>query len=1020
MISALSQTQQQKLVRQQKINVTTTAGTDTSRIGARPPIPGSEDGSRVFLELSNSSNNSSGVIGVGTGSSDTSLHMGQTHIPTDFANSSVNSLKMSTALDSKSSIGVDSCSRGNNNNNSNNNNIGCGVSNRTEETQPQRSAAAARAFEQRGFEPEGSADITPPFSESNSNNSTPAYLRWAENLNNLLADPDGVELYKNYLKTENVGELLDFWFACQGLKKLPSDNTDKIFQLVKVINRKFLRSKVVPIAEATRKTIQDTIAGKSGSEAVQQDIFDAAQVEVEDRMTRTTYRNFLVSEAYLNYVQHMQIGESDLSAKCSGSQSTSSSISGRGPVQDDSGHFSVPMEIEKTKSLTRNASAHQQQTLQQNQQQQLSQQVGADTTSDSTSGISESSSGMNQHLHHPHNNTQQPNTSVDEPSDSGGSQMVQSMSALPTLHENSELDLTDDKSMSASLLGLTSQSLIITQRRRHVVKPEAQAGVYLQSGRVPHPYHAYSSAYNPVSRQDSELQSLSSDAHTTDDNMSSFTESSSHYSYRQITSKKHIRRQLRRAQEQSRHNRENTQASHSQQAFIPRTARMPAEASNQLPPPEFAALLIQKLDKVKREQELNEKLNRKLAEDTHSLVSQDSSRSLADMLREKLVLPDESDQSILDEHVSRIWTDKTPLRSPGDPTGRPRSPGGGAYRGKSGSGQLSTSMGAMAPHRTLPGRGHRSQTRRMPGQQIYHQDLAYYDRMSGSRPDLPPPRTASAAAGAARLLDSGGPPGTTGGVDPCRTLEGNTNRVMEWMQDVERQSGGVSGVTQAAGQDQRSQSSRGANKTSPRSSRPKTSHRSQSQERMSTSWAGHGGHPGHLPNQFSYQASQQTPMQLEETKRRLMMVDRHHHGLPGLPTNTAVPTAAVAAAMQQQQQQMQLHQQQQQNSMSHMAAGINQSNNSTLRKGPKSTSTETTVAVYTFSHEREPMPYRIKIPSKAVTLKAVKDLLPKKGAFRFYFKTEIDGEACYEEETDDSNLVPLWEGKVLVQCRIMD
>jgi hypothetical protein len=36
-------------------------------------------------------------------------------------------------------------------------------------------------------------------------------FRWAENLSNLLSDPDGVELYKNYLKTENVGELLDFW-----------------------------------------------------------------------------------------------------------------------------------------------------------------------------------------------------------------------------------------------------------------------------------------------------------------------------------------------------------------------------------------------------------------------------------------------------------------------------------------------------------------------------------------------------------------------------------------------------------------------------------------------------------------------------------------------------------------------------------------------------------------------------------------------------------------------------------------
>ncbi len=47
---------------------------------------------------------------------------------------------------------------------------------------------------------------------------------------------------------------------------------------------------------------------------------------------------------------------------------------------------------------------------------------------------------------------------------------------------------------------------------------------------MPHPYHAYNSAYNPVSRQDSELQSLSSDAQTTDDNMSSFTDSSSHFS----------------------------------------------------------------------------------------------------------------------------------------------------------------------------------------------------------------------------------------------------------------------------------------------------------------------------------------------------------------------------------------------------------------------------------------------------------------------------------------------------------
>ena len=75
-------------------------------------------------------------------------------------------------------------------------------------------------------------------------------------------------------------------------------------------------------------------------------------------------------------------------------------------------------------------------------------------------------------------------------------------------------------------------------------------------------------------------------------------------------------------QEQSRHNRESVPGQHSQNTFIPRTARMPTEASNQLPPAEFAAILTQKLEKLKREQELNEKLTKKLSEDSGSMVSQ--------------------------------------------------------------------------------------------------------------------------------------------------------------------------------------------------------------------------------------------------------------------------------------------------------------------------------------------------------------------------------------------------------------
>jgi hypothetical protein len=42
---------------------------------------------------------------------------------------------------------------------------------------PKAASESGASGRERGFEPEGSADITPPFSESNSNNSTPAYLR---------------------------------------------------------------------------------------------------------------------------------------------------------------------------------------------------------------------------------------------------------------------------------------------------------------------------------------------------------------------------------------------------------------------------------------------------------------------------------------------------------------------------------------------------------------------------------------------------------------------------------------------------------------------------------------------------------------------------------------------------------------------------------------------------------------------------------------------------------------------------
>ena len=101
-----------------------------------------------------------------------------------------------------------------------------------------------------------------------------------------------------------------------------------------------------------------------------------------------------------------------------------------------------------------------------------------------------------------------------------------------------------------------------------------------------------------------------------------------------------------------------------------------------------------------------------------------------------------------------------------------------------------------------------------------------------------------------------------------------------------------------------------------------------------------------------------------------------------------------------------------------LMSGVNQSMKSMNVSLPVTSETmEFTMAVYKYPQEKEDVPYRVRIPGKTVTLRQVKDQEPKKGSFRYYFKTEVDSEVCFEEETDERAKVPMWEGKIIVQCR---
>lgn len=114
-------------------------------------------------------------------------------------------------------------------------------------------------------------------------------------------------------------------------------------------------------------------------------------------------------------------------------------------------------------------------------------------------------------------------------------------------------------------------------------------------------------------------------------------------------------------------------------AVLPRTQRL--QAGHEYRPPnteELLSQLIPRLEEIRRQQQVNERLARQLNQtdptDGSSRIPPIPSKNqshfhqgqvLADALFKRLQLEDDNDQSILDQHVSRVWSDLTPHRSPG-------------------------------------------------------------------------------------------------------------------------------------------------------------------------------------------------------------------------------------------------------------------------------------------------------------------------------------------------------------------
>ncbi|XP_076671655.1 protein axin isoform X2 [Andrena cerasifolii] len=531
-------------------------------------------------------------------------------------------------------------------------------------------------------------------------------------------------------------------------------------------------------------------------------------------------------------------------------------------------------------------------------------------------------------------------------------------SLLPTVHEDSEFVSSVHSSHSASEtpgelrgeLRLTKDMLMATQQTRAMdlrPKPEAYAGDGMSMGKQ--------------------------------------------------RSKKQYIRQCRAMKDSASLNRD-PMAHHS---IIPRTQRVPRDLMHPLKPEEFAQVLIEKLENVKRERESQEKLDRHLQEgetiskDAPMEMPSGAPKALADALREKLLVEEDNDQAILDQHVSRVWSDLTPSRSPGLSSPRLHSPerrrsthnyprpfkqrkekdvfstfsadSGNIHDFQEGSDLVGAgSMSSLGSH--LP------KSKSVPSDyadSLHKQDLYLQGHdQRFRRSDMT--RRSATKKSMTELTDSGvsvvsdAPPSTIS----------KDIRLLSWLKETDK-------------------------KADVKHSRhgKKYGSRSGSLERTNRETWGVPAQPFVADPGMPPLPQPHTATQLEEARRRLIEEDRARSSCKQRHSNISKQSSYEPTLQSQ---------------------SYVQSNQSTLKKTKQDVGDFTTV-VFSFCDEQ--FPYRTKIPGHNVTLKQFKEYLPKKGSYRYFFKTEcedLDTKVIQEEITDDSEVLPLWEGKVMAQVKALE
>ncbi|KAJ7989698.1 hypothetical protein DPEC_G00307230 [Dallia pectoralis] len=634
------------------------------------------------------------------------------------------------------------------------------------------------------------------------------------------------------------------------------------------------------------------------------------------------------------------------------------------------------------------------------------------------------------------------------PDELGGLELV--CGYLPTLNEEEVWTCDDLRAKAlASVVGLSAKALRATVSLRTV---DVMEKGYRRGGPV-NPYHVGSFA-PATSTNDSEV---SSDA-MTDDSMSMTDSSVDGIPPYLLGSKKHLQREMHRNLKM------NSQVS---LPAFPRTQRCPMEMTP-VEPAKFAALLISRLELLRREQEtissLEERLQQIQEEEERDEAEVPGGRSSHPLSLAPPGSSEEDPQAILDDHLSRVL--KTPgcqspptvvchsLHSPkrrplpwGGPVLKPLvSPGASSPSCSSGLGGFPL---GFTPARALT--LGRPSTKHIHHHYIHHhatpkskeqmemeaaqkvsclcpvrsggaeggplyprsRSLGRDSALCGS--SVPDASTGRSSSQSRRVCEDGG--GETGPIQlPCDGTDRSQN-VWQWVMESDQH-----------GKHHKPNSTQSTKK----------SYGSRTASNQTHTWGGGGSsnhhHHHHRPHQPAHPFIQDTAMpplsppntlaQLEEACRRLEEVSvsnppKQRHCTPSLqrekgppvpvesvPCPALSPVSPGSAAHQSEELKEPSRFPQHQ-----MAAGC---------RVPPAMGRET-VVTYFFCGEQ--IPYRRMMKTHRLTLGHFKEQLRKKGQYRYYFKKASDEFECgavFEEVWDDGSMLPMYEGKILGKVERMD